>query len=178
MEENCTMIDHPWTEGYGLELALPNEDATRNLGAQLGQHLPAGTILLLSGNLGSGKTTLVQGLGLGLGIPDPISSPTFTLVNEYLDGRVPLYHIDLYRLEGAEVTDLYLETYWDDRETAPGIVAIEWAERLADPPTQALHLTLTDGASGGRWATLATTNPIHLPLLEQVRSHGLLVDEV
>ncbi|MER3476571.1 MAG: tRNA (adenosine(37)-N6)-threonylcarbamoyltransferase complex ATPase subunit type 1 TsaE, partial [Leptolyngbya sp. ERB_1_2] len=78
---------------------LKNPTETRSLGIQLGQTLPAGTVLLLQGDLGSGKTSLVQGIGEGLGIQDAIESPTFTLINEYLTGRVPLYHFDLYRLE-------------------------------------------------------------------------------
>ncbi len=161
-----------------MELELPDAAATQRLGEGLGRVLPAGTILLLSGDLGSGKTTLIQGLGLGLGISDPISSPTFTLVNEYLEGRVPLYHIDLYRLDGEEVTDLYLAAYWDDQETAPGIVAIEWAERLADLPTPALCIGLAYADDGGRKVTLATPNAVYTSLLEQALSHGLLVDEV
>lgn len=164
--------------GAMIELELPDAAATHRLGKSLGRRLPAGTIVLLSGDLGSGKTTLIQGLGLGLGIADPISSPTFTLVNEYLEGRVPLYHIDLYRLEGGEVTDLYLDAYWDDQETTPGIVAIEWAERLAHLPPQALHLALTYAGHGGRIVTLSSQNSAHRDLLENLLSHGLLVDEV
>lgn len=161
-----------------MELELPDAEATQRLGERLGQVLPAGTILLLSGDLGSGKTTLIQGLGLGLGIADPISSPTFTLVNEYPEGRVPLYHIDLYRLDGEEVTDLYLEAYWDEQETAPGIVAIEWAERLANLPPQALYLALTYADNGGRTVTLSSQNSAYQTLLENLLSHGLLVDEI
>jgi tRNA threonylcarbamoyladenosine biosynthesis protein TsaE len=113
-----------------------------------------------------------------LGIPDPISSPTFTLVNEYPEGRIPLYHIDLYRLEGGEVTDLYLDAYWDERETAPGIVAIEWAERLLEMPPSALRIALTYAEGGGRGAVLSAATPDQLSLLQEVLPHGLLVDEV
>ncbi|PSN11073.1 tRNA (adenosine(37)-N6)-threonylcarbamoyltransferase complex ATPase subunit type 1 TsaE, partial [filamentous cyanobacterium CCP5] len=95
-----------------MVLTLPDTSTTHDLGQQLGRCLPAGTVLLLRGDLGSGKTTLVQGLGTGLGITEAISSPTFNLVNEYLDGRVPLYHIDLYRLDPAEVDGLLLDIYW------------------------------------------------------------------
>lgn len=99
-------------------------EATQNLGRQLGKSLPPGTILLLKGDLGAGKTTLVQGIGEGLGITDAIVSPTFTLINEYPEGRIPLYHLDLYRLEPSEVRSLYLEQYWEGREFPLGIVAI------------------------------------------------------
>lgn len=158
-------------------MALPHEQATRRLGQHLGRCLPAGTVLLLSGNLGSGKTTLIQGLGLGLGITDPISSPTFTLVNEYLEGRIPLYHIDLYRLDAAEVDSLYLDTYWDEQETAPGIVAIEWAERLSQPLPAAIALSLTPSGTG-RQAHITAPHPAPLALFKEILRDGLLVDEV
>ncbi|MGB5596008.1 MAG: tRNA (adenosine(37)-N6)-threonylcarbamoyltransferase complex ATPase subunit type 1 TsaE, partial [Crocosphaera sp.] len=87
-------------------LILPNFEATKALGQQLGQNLPEGSVLLLKGDLGAGKTTLVQGIGEGLGITDPIVSPTFTLINEYNQGRLPLYHLDLYRLQPEEVVEL------------------------------------------------------------------------
>lgn len=136
-------------------LKLADAAATRDFGWQLGQVLPPGTVLLLEGELGSGKTTLVQGLGAGLGITDAIDSPTFTLVNEYLDGRTPLYHLDLYRLSPAEVADLALETYWDGLEVEPGIVAIEWAERLPSKPANYLLLQLTYDEIAGRQVRLA-----------------------
>lgn len=123
-------------------LRLPDPDATLQLGMELGRSLPPGTILLLQGDLGSGKTTLVQGIGQGLGITDPIVSPTFTLIHEYPEGRIPLYHLDLYRLEPIEVAALNLETYWDGLENPLGIVAIEWAERLPYRLKRYLHLQL------------------------------------
>ncbi|MBW4418727.1 MAG: tRNA (adenosine(37)-N6)-threonylcarbamoyltransferase complex ATPase subunit type 1 TsaE [Myxacorys californica WJT36-NPBG1] len=129
-------------------LTLPNAEATRYLGIQLGRSLPAGTVLLLEGDLGSGKTTLVQGLGSGLGIQDSIESPTFTLINEYLDGRVPLYHFDLYRLERSQTATLYPELYWEGLEVEPGIVAIEWAERLPYKPHDYLEIRLTYQETG------------------------------
>jgi tRNA threonylcarbamoyladenosine biosynthesis protein TsaE len=124
-------------------LELKNLEETRSLGIQLGQVLPAGTFLLLQGDLGSGKTSLVQGIGAGLGIRDSIESPTFTLINEYLDGRVPLYHFDLYRLEPEQTATLYPEIYWEGVEVEPGICAIEWSERLAFKPESYLEIVLT-----------------------------------
>lgn len=124
-------------------LLLPDLAATQRLGMILGRSLPPGSVLLLEGDLGSGKTTLVQGIGLGLGIVEPIVSPTFTLINEYLEGRVPLYHLDLYRLEPSEVAALHLETYWEGLEMPLGIVAIEWAERLPQRPDSFLQIRLT-----------------------------------
>ncbi|NJK69215.1 MAG: tRNA (adenosine(37)-N6)-threonylcarbamoyltransferase complex ATPase subunit type 1 TsaE [Microcoleus sp. CSU_2_2] len=113
-----------------MKIFLPDAEATRKFGLTLGRSLPAGTIILLAGDLGAGKTTLVQGIAEGLGIQDSIESPTFTLINEYLTGRIPLYHLDLYRLEPEEAEALHLESYWDGLEMDLGIVAIEWAEKL------------------------------------------------
>ncbi|MEY2977298.1 MAG: hypothetical protein RLZZ435_1437, partial [Cyanobacteriota bacterium] len=109
------------------KIALPNAEATQCFGAKLGQVLPAGSVLLLQGNLGAGKTTFVQGLAQGLGILEAVVSPTFILLNEYPEGRVSLYHFDLYRLETpAAVQGLQVESYWQGIEVEPGIVAIEW----------------------------------------------------
>nr|WP_299487831.1 tRNA (adenosine(37)-N6)-threonylcarbamoyltransferase complex ATPase subunit type 1 TsaE [Acaryochloris sp. IP29b_bin.137] len=121
---------------------LKSLEETQGLGTILGQTLPAGHVLLLEGDLGSGKTSLVQGLGQGLGISDAIVSPTFTLINEYHEGRVPLYHLDLYRLTPQQVDELYLETYWQGVEVPPGIVAIEWSERLLHRPSDYLLIEL------------------------------------
>ncbi len=129
MPQDCTFL-------------LPQAHSTQRLGEALGEMLPAGSVLLLEGNLGSGKTTLTQGIGAGLGIADAIVSPTFTLISEYLDGRMPLYHLDLYRLDPAAVEQLYLETYWEGWEKEPGIMAIEWPDRLVHRPDRYLHLTL------------------------------------
>jgi tRNA threonylcarbamoyladenosine biosynthesis protein TsaE len=127
---------------------LPDAAATRALGLYLGERLGPGSTLLLQGDLGAGKTSLIQGLGAGLGIGDSIDSPTFTLINEYLDGRLPLYHLDLYRLEPPEVAALYLENYWDGIEVDPGITAIEWPERLAYGPDCFLQVELTHRGEG------------------------------
>jgi len=135
-----------------MNMELADAEATRSLGVTLGQSLPAGSVILLQGDLGSGKTTLVQGIGEGLGITEPIVSPTFTLINEYTEGRLPLYHLDLYRLQPEEVTALHLETYWEGVEFPLGIVAIEWAERLQYQPSNYLRICLTYRADTGRRA--------------------------
>jgi tRNA threonylcarbamoyladenosine biosynthesis protein TsaE len=165
-------------ERSSLLLQLPDCQATQALGQTLGGHLSPGAILLLQGELGSGKTTLVQGLAQGLGITDPVCSPTFTLINEYLEGRIPLYHMDLYRLNPEEVVALDLERYWNAGETEPGIVAIEWPDRLTSPPHQALTLALRDRPGGGRQVTLGAMDPANLNQWEELLGHGLLVDEV
>ncbi len=133
---------------------LADTSATHELGVELGKSLPVGSVILLTGDLGSGKTTLVQGLAVGLEISSAIVSPTFTIINEYLDGRLPLYHLDLYRLDTAEIDDLNLESYWLGLETELGIVAIEWAERLSYLPERYLQIELTYDRATGRIAKL------------------------
>lgn len=137
-----------------LTLLLPTLESTQQLGQQLGASLPAGSVLLLEGTLGTGKTSLVQGIAQGLGLQDSIVSPTFTLINEYDAGRLPLYHLDLYRLNPAEVASLYLEAYWEGIEYPPGIMAIEWAERLRDRPEQYLQIQLAHAKGDRRSITL------------------------
>lgn len=137
-----------------MNIVLADAAVTRKLGITLGQSLSAGTVILLEGDLGAGKTTLVQGIGEGLGIYDPIVSPTFTLINEYTEGRLPLYHLDLYRLEPQEVTALNLEIYWEGLEVTPGIVAIEWAERMPYKPDSYITISLTYKDEGARQAEI------------------------
>ena len=142
-------------------LDLPDTEATRKFGVALGRSLAAGTVILLQGDLGAGKTTLVQGIAEGLEIQDSVESPTFTLINEYLIGRMPLYHLDLYRLEPEEVEALHLESYWDGLERDLGIVAIEWAERLQYKPDNYLQICLSYQDNGRQI---------------EVISHGQLLD--
>ena len=112
-------------------------DGTRDYAAELAASLPAGTVLALTGDLGSGKTCFVQGLAAGLGVTAAVTSPTFTLINEYR-GQLPLYHIDLYRIQDPdELLSLDLEHYLEP----DGVTAIEWAERAGDLlPGTAVHI--------------------------------------
>ena len=104
-----------------------SEEETAALARSLAVSLTAGDVLLISGNLGAGKTAFVRGLAEGLGIePEEVSSPTFTLVHEYRGGRLTLYHADLYRLDRAATNDLGLE----EMGVADGVLAIEWPDRL------------------------------------------------
>ncbi|MEN9208529.1 MAG: tRNA (adenosine(37)-N6)-threonylcarbamoyltransferase complex ATPase subunit type 1 TsaE [Gloeomargarita sp. GMQP_bins_120] len=135
-----------------MVVELPDAAATQRLGEALGQVLPAGAVVLLQGELGSGKTTLVQGLAQELGITEPVTSPTFALVQEYPEGRIPLYHLDLYRLSPAEVQQLQPEYYW--QEAPPGIVAIEWPERLPVWPPHYVHVRWHRDETIGRRVTL------------------------
>lgn len=126
-----------------MKIVLKDALATQRLGIILGETLTANSVILLEGDLGTGKTTLVQGIGEGLGINESIVSPTFTIINEYNRGRFPLYHLDLYRLEASEIVALNLESYWEGIEVSPGIVAIEWAQRMPYKPETYLTICLT-----------------------------------
>jgi tRNA threonylcarbamoyladenosine biosynthesis protein TsaE len=122
------------------ELVTTTEDETSAAGERLAAHLKAGDVVLLYGDLGAGKTAFVRGLARGLGANvDEVSSPTFTLVQEY-QGRVTLYHVDLYRLEPPEIDDLGLE----ELVCGDGIVAIEWAERWRGRPDDVIEVRLED----------------------------------
>ena len=146
-----------------MKTLLPDFEATRKFGMALGRSLPPGTIILLQGDLGAGKTTLVQGIAQGLGISDSIESPTFTLINEYFAGRVPLYHLDLYRLEPEEAEALHLESYWDGLERDLGIVAIEWAERLQYKPENYVQISLSYLDNGRQAEVIGKGNLLDSP---------------
>lgn len=114
-------------------------DQTRQLAASLAADAGPDTVLALHGELGSGKTCFAQGFAEGMGIHDPVTSPTFTLVNEY-NGRLPLFHIDLYRIHNTEeLTLLDLSEFFN----GGGVTLIEWAERARDMlPPNTIHVFL------------------------------------
>lgn len=121
------------------ETVTASETDTLAAGAGLARLLLPGSVVLLHGELGAGKTAFVRGLAEGLGArPEEVSSPTFTLVQEYHGGRVTLYHVDLYRLEPPEVDDLGLDELVD----GGGVVAIEWAERWRSRPSAATTVSI------------------------------------
>jgi tRNA threonylcarbamoyladenosine biosynthesis protein TsaE len=127
------------------EIITHSEAETSAAGRELAAALQRGAVVLLSGDLGAGKTAFVRGLAAGLGIdPNEVSSPTFTLVQEYRGGRLTLYHVDLYRLQAGEVDDLGL-----DELTEEGVTAIEWPDRLPRPfgQTIAVHIELGDDST-------------------------------
>jgi tRNA threonylcarbamoyladenosine biosynthesis protein TsaE len=120
-----------------------SEDETAAVAHELAASLKAGDVILLSGNLGAGKTAFVRGLAAGLGVdPEEVSSPTFTLVHEYRGGRLMLYHADLYRLETVATEDLGLE----EMGVADGVLAIEWPDRLAHalPGARTVEIEIVD----------------------------------
>jgi tRNA threonylcarbamoyladenosine biosynthesis protein TsaE len=131
------------TETIKIDLYANNLDETKAIASQLAQLTTTGTIILLEGNLGSGKTTFMQAFGRALGIITQITSPTFTLIDEYMEGRLPLYHIDLYRLEPSQVPSLHLEEYWRGEDFPLGVVAIEWSSKLLNLPPNYLQINLS-----------------------------------
>ena len=134
-----------------------SEEETTEAGRALAGRLSGGDVLLLYGDLGAGKTAFVRGVAVGLGASgDDVSSPTFTLVQEYRGGRLTLFHADLYRLTPVEAADLGL----DDVGEA-GVLAIEWADRLARPPFPALSIHID--SLDGDWRRISITEPERLP---------------
>jgi tRNA threonylcarbamoyladenosine biosynthesis protein TsaE len=122
-------------------LRSSSEEETRTLAARLAEHLRPGSVLLLTGDLGAGKTAFVRGLAEGLGLDaGAVTSPTFTLVHEYRGGRLPLIHVDLYRLDTADLAEIGL----DEDLAAAGVVAVEWPERLTRPIAGAVRITIRD----------------------------------
>ena len=99
------------------------------MGAALGRVLKPGTVIAYSGDLGAGKTAFTRGIARGLGILEPVTSPTYTIVNEYDTGRLPLFHFDMYRLHSSE--DLW-DIGWEDYLERNGVCAVEWSENVAD----------------------------------------------
>ena len=152
-------VSLPWTVPTGS----PAE--TQSLAERLSQHLQAGDVLWLSGELGAGKTTFAQGLGRGLGVSAPVISPTFVLVREY-HGRLPLYHIDLYRLDDVrDILNLGLRDYLD----GDGVCVIEWAERLdVDGALPGLHIRIEPRGGDSRLFTFAACGARAQGLLQSI----------
>jgi tRNA threonylcarbamoyladenosine biosynthesis protein TsaE len=122
-----------------IERLTRSEDETMAVARELAATLSAGDVVLLSGNLGAGKTAFVRGLAAGLGVdPSEVSSPTFTIVHEYRGGRLVLYHADLYRLERTATEDIGLE----EMGVKDGVLAIEWPDRLTHDLPGARHVQL------------------------------------
>ncbi|NLC73116.1 MAG: tRNA (adenosine(37)-N6)-threonylcarbamoyltransferase complex ATPase subunit type 1 TsaE [Ruminococcaceae bacterium] len=110
------------------EFITKNENETEEIGENIGKVLPAGSVLAMYGELGSGKTALVRGIARGMGINSRVQSPTFTIVNEY-EGKRTLYHFDMYRLSDA--SELF-DIGWEDYLNAGAVCAVEWSENVQD----------------------------------------------
>ena len=128
---------------------------TEAIGAALGKILPAGTVIAYRGDLGAGKTAFTRGLARGLGYTDMVTSPTYTIVNEYLGGRLPLFHFDMYRLASAD--DLW-DIGWEDYLDRKGICAVEWSENVADALEDPVCVTIEKTGAESRRITLEGGN--------------------
>ena len=124
---------------------------TETIGAALGKIIPAGTVIAYRGDLGAGKTAFTRGLARGLGYQEPVTSPTYTVCNEYLGGRLPLFHFDMYRLRSAE--DLW-DIGWDDYLDRGGICAVEWSENVDEAMENAVYVTIEKTGEESRRITL------------------------
>ena len=135
---------------------LTNSPAeTEAVGAALARVLPAGTILAYRGDLGAGKTAFTRGLARGLGYTDPVTSPTYTIVNEYLGGRLPLFHFDMYRLGSSD--DLW-DIGWEDYLDRGGICSVEWSENVDDAMENAVYVTIDNSGEESRKITIEGGN--------------------
>lgn len=122
-----------------MEWITTSAQQTETLGEAVGRRLQPGTVLAYRGDLGAGKTAFTRGLARGLGATDIVTSPTYTIVNEYLSGRLPLFHFDMYRLTGED--DLW-DIGWEDYLDRGGVCAVEWSENVAGAMADAVVVTL------------------------------------
>ena len=122
-----------------MEFITNSPEETEELGQRLAKCLTPGTVLAYRGDLGAGKTAFTRGLARGLGCREQVTSPTYTIVNEYLGGRLPLFHFDMYRLHSSD--DLF-DIGWDDYLERGGICAVEWSENVADAMENPVTITI------------------------------------
>ena len=122
-----------------MKYLTKSPEETEKLGEALGLRLQPGTVLAYRGDLGAGKTAFTRGLARGLGIEEPVTSPTYTIVNEYLSGRLPLFHFDMYRLRSAD--DLF-DIGWDDYLERGGVCAVEWSENVEEAMEDPILVTI------------------------------------
>ncbi len=125
-----------------MEYRTHSESETETVGEALATTLSPGTVIAFTGDLGAGKTAFTRGLARGLGISERVTSPTFTIVNEYEGGRLPLFHFDMYRLESSE--ELF-DIGWEDYLRRGGVCAVEWSEKVADALVGALRVDIRRG---------------------------------
>ena len=128
-----------------MELLSHSPEETEDIGARLAETLKPGAVVAFTGDLGAGKTAFTRGLARGLGVPDRVTSPTFTIVNEYEGGRLPLFHFDMYRLGSA---DELFDIGWEDYLRRGGVCAVEWSENIAGAlETDAVRVDIRRGSS-------------------------------
>ena len=122
-----------------MQITTHSADETQALGQRLAKRLLPGDVIAYFGDLGAGKTALTRGIAQGLGVTDLVTSPTYTIVNEYLTGRIPLFHFDMYRLCSS---DELFDIGWEDYLARGGVCAVEWSENVEDALRDAIHITI------------------------------------
>ena len=122
-----------------MQITTHSADETQALGQKLAKLLQPGDVIAYFGDLGAGKTALTRGIAQGLGVTDIVTSPTYTIVNEYLTGRIPLFHFDMYRLGSS---DELFDIGWEDYLARGGVCAVEWSENVEDALRDAIHITI------------------------------------
>ena len=126
-------------------------EQTEAVGAALAKILTPGAVIAYQGDLGAGKTAFTRGLARGLGYEEPVTSPTYTIVNEYLGGRLPLFHFDMYRLSSAD--DLW-DIGWEDYLDRGGVCAVEWSENVEEAMEGAISVTIEKLGEDARRITI------------------------
>ena len=134
-----------------MEYITNTPEQTEAVGAALGRVIRPGTVLAFTGDLGAGKTAFTRGLARGLEADDRVTSPTYTIVNEYLSGRLPLFHFDMYRLGSSD--DLW-DIGWEDYLERGGICAVEWSENVDDAMEDAIWVTIEKTGEESRRITI------------------------
>ena len=134
-----------------MEFISHSPEETEKIGAALGRVVPAGSIIAYRGDLGAGKTAFTRGLAKGLGCGEMVTSPTYTIVNEYLGGRCPLFHFDMYRLRCAD--DLW-DIGWDDYLDRNGVCAVEWSENVQEALEGAITVNIEKTGEESRRITI------------------------
>ena len=140
-----------------MEFITNSPAETEAIGAALGKTLRPGTVLAYRGDLGAGKTAFTRGLARGLGCAELVTSPTYTIVNEYLGGRLPLFHFDMYRLRSSD--DLW-DIGWEDYLDRGGVCAVEWSENVEDAMEDALWVTIEKLGADTRRITIEGGDPL------------------
>ena len=134
-----------------MEFLTNSPEETETLGEKLAKQLKPGTVLAYRGDLGAGKTAFTRGLARGLGYTEPVTSPTYTIVNEYLGGRMPLFHFDMYRLSSAD--DLF-DIGWEDYLERGGVCAVEWSENVPEAMEGAVEVSIEKTGEDSRKITI------------------------
>ena len=134
-----------------MEFLTNSPEETEKVGAALGRILTPGVVIAYRGDLGAGKTAFTRGLARGLGYAEPVTSPTYTIVNEYLGGRLPLFHFDMYRLASSD--DLW-DIGWEDYLERGGVCAVEWSENVDDAMEDAVYVTIEKLGEDARRITI------------------------